>query len=843
MRDSLCPINIIPFRIKLIFLLLVIFTHPNVLNCQKTIIKGKVIDSDNSEGIPFVNVFIRGTGIGTTSDTTGLYSLSTVYAVDSVFFTAIGYLPKGYPVESGMINNIQAALIPNNIQLNSINVKPDDGPVRRLLKNIVEHKKENNPERLDRFEYDKYTRWQYRLNNVGEKLVQSKTFKKNPSLIKADSTNTRFLPVYFSEQMVHNEFQRDPIKQKSTIIADKTSGLGMLKDYEISGYTSGLDIEVNFYNNFINLFMQNFASPINDNGWFYYKYYLVDSAMVDGVQQYKVKFVPRRMGDKVFKGFFTVETRNYALLDIDATLSDVSHINFMKDLRLVSSYQVVEDSLPFYKMNLIESVFDYIPINTSKNANRLEIAFSQKSLIDSVKVGHLAPVELSSKGLMYESVKLPASYHRDSLFWEQYRPDSLSVNEKMMYSVIDSVNQISTIKMIDRLGRMYMTGYFDIGKLELGPYDYSFNFNEVEGIHLFLGARTSNEISEQWMIWGGVGYGTKNEEFLGRFGAGYKFDTSKRRVLKFSYSDDIIRIGEQEKILYLYENMLSPSETNLLANMFQRDTLTELIRQQKVAFSYEHEWKPGFSTRWSTSYNKQYSPVFYPFIYKGQPLNFFQSYETNLNFRWSWKEKYIDDGFLRVYYSTDFPIVNFSLGLGRYNLPDREDFYGKIHATIKHNIYMRQTYLMYALEGGMYFGTIPYSLLDIPRGNETYGYYTYDFNLIDYLEFVHDKYLHAYFEYHLNGFFFNRMPLLRRLGLREVISAKGMMGHLSDKQYQLIDLPSTMSPENNKLYLEVGAGIENILRFFRLEAIYRVTHHNSVAAPQFGIRAKFEIKL
>ena len=145
----------------------------------------------------------------------------------------------------------------------------------------------------------------------------------------------------------------------------------------------------------------------------------------------------------------------------------------------------------------------------------------------------------------------------------------------------------------------------------------------------------------------------------------------------------------------------------------------------------------------------------------------------------------------------------------------------------------------------MYFGKLPYTMLDIPRGNETLGYYSYDFNMLNYLEYVHDKYLHAYLEYHLNGFLFNRVPLLKRIGFREVFSAKGMIGSLSNKNQSRelgIELPVNITPLSNP-YIEVGAGIENIFKFFRVEAIWRVRPQSVMGAPDFGLRATFQFKL
>ncbi|MGD9557249.1 MAG: carboxypeptidase-like regulatory domain-containing protein, partial [Mangrovibacterium sp.] len=132
--------------------------------------------------------------------------------------------------------------------------------------------------------------------------------------------------------------------------------------------------------------------------------------------------------------------------------------------------------------------------------------------------------------------------------------------------------------------------------------------------------------------------------------------------------------------------------------------------------------------------------------------------------------------------------------------------------------------------------------LDIPRGNETLGYYTYDFNMMNYLEFVHDKYVHLYLEHHLNGFLFRRLPLLKKTDFREVVSAKILTGSISHRHEDVIAFPDVVSPMKNP-YIELGAGVENIFKMFRVEAVWRLNSPSVTGAPSFGIRAKFEIIL
>lgn len=809
---------------------------------QQTTVRGKVTDQETGEPVAFINVVFKDLPVGALTDSLGLFQITTKEKADSVKFSSVGYITKTIGIKPGVTTELNVTLKSNVIKISEVKIKPDYGPERRIMKEITEHKKQNNPSKYARYSYRKYTKWEYHLRNVGEKMINSKAFRKDRSVFKTDSDSSKYLPIYFSEQLVYNEFQRNPVKQKSTVLADKTSGVGVLDEYEISGYTSALDIEVNFYDNYINLFTQNFVSPIADNGWFYYKYYLADSTVQNGRKEYKIDFVPRRAGDKVFKGYFITEDKDYSLLEIDGTLASSAYLNFLKSLHLKSNYQLLNDSIPFFKRNQIDALFNYVPLKNNASKKPISLDFTQTSVIDSVSVNQPEGVKLSAGNGKYETIKLAQATERDESYWQSHRLEALNLKENEAAQTIDSVTRIRTVKFLNNLVQMSMTGYYDLGKLEFGPFANTISSNKVEGLHFFAGARTSSEISTRYMLWGGLGYGLRNKKINGMAGAGYKFPTIHRQVARLSYDDKIVRAGENEKILFLYENALSPTENNLISQIFKRDELDELYREQKLSGSYEHEWYSGLLNKIQASYVRHYSPEFYPFLQAGNPLNQVSAVDVSLDTRFSWQEKVIDDKFLRVYMATDYPIIHFMLGGGKVFYSGRENYYGKIFSTIEQYVNIGQTGFNYALEGGMYFGKLPYTMLDIPRGNETFGLYTYDFNLLNFMEYVHDKYLHAYLEYHLNGFIFNRVPLLKKAGLREVFSGAGMIGSVSDKHQQIVEFPVGVTTLNNP-YLELGAGVENIFRLFRVEAIWRVTPKSVLGAPNFGLRAKFEIKL
>jgi len=829
-------------RFTTLFILLLILLA-NLVSGQQKMLSGVVTDQHSGEPIPFVNIIIKHSTIGTTTDTLGRFKLPFPKLTDTLAFSAIGYIAVKKLIPREDMSFMEIMMNEEVFDIQEVEVNPDEGPMRDLFDHIMARKKANNPDQYNKFSYKKYTQWEYQINNVGEKLRNSKAFRDNPNLLKMGEDSTHFLPLYFSEQLVFNEIQKEPSKMKSTVLADRTNGVGVLNDLEISGYTSALDMEVNFYDNHIPLFDQNFVSPLSNGGWYYYKYFLADSVSVDGVMHYRVHFQPRRSGENTFKGHFITENKYYSIVEIDGDLSTTSGINFLRKLHLNSDYYFVNDSTPFYKRNQIDALFDYVPFETrNQDAKRLSLYYTQTATIDEVTIEPEGEIKLNTPKAKYETIKLPEATERDTSYWRMNRLEPLTESQILLGQAIDSISQISQVNRVNNLARMAMTSYYDLGKFEIGPFTSFYNTNKVEGNRVFFGARTSEEISKHFMVWGGLGYSTRIQKLSGMFGVGYKFRTIYRQVFKLSYDDKMIRHGENDKILYLYENAFTATENNLVSQLLKNDPLDEIYREQKMSAQYEHEWYPGLMNKLILSHTKHYSPEFYPFLRNGEPLGSVSATEISLDTRFSREEKVVDKGFLRLYMGTDYPIIHFTVGAGQVYYDNNTSYYGRVASTMAQEIYMGMARFDYALEAGAWVGKLPYTMLDIPRGNETYGLYSYDFNLMNYLEFVHDKYVHAYLEYHLNGFFFRRVPVLKRANLREVFSAKFLVGSVSDKHQEIVSFPVPIH-KMEKPYIELGAGIENILSMARIEALWRIQPKSVIGAPTFGIRARFEIVL
>jgi hypothetical protein len=145
------------------------------------------------------------------------------------------------------------------------------------------------------------------------------------------------------------------------------------------------------------------------------------------------------------------------------------------------------------------------------------------------------------------------------------------------------------------------------------------------------------------------------------------------------------------------------------------------------------------------------------------------------------------------------------------------------------------------LEAGKTFGAVPLSLLNVVPGNQTLFSIEGTFPLLDFYEFVTDEYVSLHMEHNFNGRFFSRIPFLRDLDLREIITFRGVYGTLSEGSVLLnasTTNPVLFAPDKN-IYYSYSFGIGNIFRVFRLDFHFRGNYYDIQNSRSFGITGAF----
>jgi hypothetical protein len=106
--------------------------------------------------------------------------------------------------------------------------------------------------------------------------------------------------------------------------------------------------------------------------------------------------------------------------------------------------------------------------------------------------------------------------------------------------------------------------------------------------------------------------------------------------------------------------------------------------------------------------------------------------------------------------------------------------------------------------------------------------------MMNFFEFVSDKSVSLNYKHYFNGFFINRIPLLSKLKIREMVTINAIWGTIRDKNINLIPVKFNSEGEQvyrafNRLdpnipYVEVGAGLENLLKVLNIQVFRRVTY-------------------
>jgi hypothetical protein len=377
---------------------------------------------------------------------------------------------------------------------------------------------------------------------------------------------------------------------------------------------------------------------------------------------------------------------------------------------------------------------------------------------------------------------------------------------------------------------MITTGYWIAGNFEIGPIYKFISFNSIEGLRLRLGGRTSNKFSKKVMLEGHVAYGTKDQELKYAAGFTYMVGKNPRRSIGLSFRYDMEQLGQDPNAF---------SEDNFFASFFRRSPADKLTMVREYKAFYEHEWFNGFSNTVRFIRRDVFALGDEKFIITDNGSQYIDnslvSNEIQLYTRFAYRERFLYGEFERASLGTKYPVLELLYGYGIPNFPGSDVEYHRLQFKIKqwYNI-ANIGWSKYIFEAGKIWGRLPYPFLKIHEGNETFFYYTESSNLMDYYEFISDRYASLYYIHHFDGWFLNKVPLMRKLKWREVVHGRAVWGTLTEENKEYSVMPSNSS-ELGKPYFEAGAGIENIFKVGRIDAIWRLSHLDKPDANRFAI--------
>jgi hypothetical protein len=474
----------------------------SIVQAQTTIITGKITDASSNEPIMYCNVFFKDIGVGTTSNFDGVFRIETQNTQDSLVVQALGYKTRKKYVLKGKTQVINFQLEPSNISLEEIVIVPGENPAFRVLRGVWKNKKAYNPDKIETYKYESYAKVEVALNNISNKFRENKAMKPYVAIFdslqkKAGENGKIVLPMITSETVNDYYYQKLPKLEKEYTKAFKSKALINITDF-LQPFLGTSQHKYNFYNNWITIFNKAFTSPLATTGRLYYRYYLIDSVKVDGVDCYLMQFKPKRKGDLAFNGKMWITKEGFILKKIKAEVGKSANFNFVDRFK-------IEQSLEFIDSTTVFPVKNRILVDASRFTSSYGILAKYNLAYQNIQLNP----DLPSNIFTHKQEFAQDMNVQTETYWDKKRLELVgdSTIADQSYMVIDSLSQSKSIKRVSNAIDFITEGYLPTKYFEFGHYMYFLGYNKDEGFCLQLGGRTTADFSKNWILTAHIAYG------------------------------------------------------------------------------------------------------------------------------------------------------------------------------------------------------------------------------------------------------------------------------------------------------------------------------------------------
>lgn len=799
--------------LKKIILLILLFLSL-LASGQKTELKGLVTDTEN-EPLAFATIFVEGTTIGVVSDLEGRFYINyNGNPLDKIIISSLGFTSDTFLLEELLQEDLHIILRASAIFLNEVVVKGRNvNPSFLAMDSIWSNKAKNANSDMLNYYCNMYSKVELDLYNINrDRFGDSKLLNKlNFVLDFIDSTSsTPYLPLFLTENVSEYYWIKSPLLTYNKEIATKISGVN---NENLNPILGKLYQSVNVYENFINILDKTFVSPLSDNGHNYYKYYIMDSTDIDEEKRYKMEFYPKRKQENTFTGLFWYSAKEFAVVALDMEISEGANINFVKKVKMSQEFQ---KQGKYFMLRKDALIVHFQPAKNSIDLIGRKTDYYKDFKINSPLVKSLIQEDKLRK-------ENPVSEKSDE-DWEGLRHEKLNRNEAFIYHMVDTLMTVPRFKSYVGLITVLSTGYKSFGPIDIGPYYSMVSYDSIETWRFRAGFRTNKKFSKRVRFSAYSAYGLADKKFKYQGKIEYRISKYPWRKLTFSYLNDFDMENESTEI----------DDDNFFAMLVQKDLPQLHIYVIKKNLKYDFQWSDHLS---STIYMNQqsYAPFFH-FNYAIDEVSksAFSNTEMGMVFRFAYNEKKFRTYYTMTSLGTKFPVFQVTYSKGLQGVINGEFNYEKIELSIKD---MFPVYTIgktrYEIKSGLIKGDVPYLLLFIPKGNNTYYMKRNAFNSMNPYEFVSDQYASLDIEHHFDGLILNKLPLLKKLKWRSFVGYKGFSGSLSSENKRKLDgqIPIAM---DGKIYSELSTGIENIFKVLRFDVVWRFSEVNN---PKFKTHA------
>ena len=848
----------------LILLILLLFGH--VASAQTTTsIEGVVVDARSGEPLPFVNVFWVGTTQGTVADIDGHFELSNDQGLVSIAFRYIGYKSQIISLAAGKnLKNTKVKMERDNYDLNEVRVTAKrtkyirkGNPAVELMEKVIANKDAGRAEGSGDYKVDVYEKLTMAISDLDidyerSRLLGKFSFLRN-YIDTTQNNGTPLLNISLRETKA-DEYHKENGTHRRHITARRMQGLDALLDKE--GLATNIDAmftRVNIFDNSIDLMLNRFVSPLSSTmAVGYYHYYIMDTVIVDGDSCIEMAFAPVNPESFGFTGYlYIMNDSSYALRKFSISTPPTINVNFVSDLSIEQQFRRSEIGLWVADEQHIYTRFYIIE-------GWRELYAHQTTKFGDYSFGIVPPDTLFSAFEGNEIEATDARKHSKGE-WAMLRTVPLRGKEAIFDSLLIELKRVPEFNTIIKTAQVFGSGYIptssnrDNSRLDIGSIYNIVSYNPLEGLRLRIGGMSTTNLDPHWFANGYVAFGFSDLRLKHSASLIYSFSDKKyhpyeslRHALYLTSSYDVEVPGMDYSLL---------DRDNILMSFSKSGAIDRMQYARRVKLRYEHEFANRFSYEFWAQYENNESAGalrYHRIMADGSTtqVRYFNDASLGILVRYAPGEPLYNNRLGQespFNLSKDSPVFRMQHIVG---LMENEFLYNRTDISVEKRIWLSVFgHIDTKVQTGVVWNRVPYPKLYSPPATTSLLMTPNTFSLMQPMEFIMDQYISLHATYYLKGLILNRIPLVKRLRLREVLSFAGVYGSLSAKNTPngkagMYQLPDGCSPMGRTPYMEASVGMENIFKFIRVDFVRRLTYTDGLSrSDKNGIRFTFRLTL
>lgn len=822
---------------------------------------GIVKDSITGEPLPFVSVYFDGSTIGAMTDDNGTFTLQNNQGYTKLAAASLGYDTKFIDLKPGKKNdNLEVLLKPTAFEISEVVVKPKrekytrkDNPAVELIKKVIAHKNDNRIEAKPEYQTEVYEKLSLSLDNFNPNLDKNKFLKKfkfiKNYLDTSEFNGKPILTVSVRENLSDFYYRKSPKAEKTIVRAKRMQGIDKTLD-DGGGITSNLEEifkSINIFDNNIPILLNRFVSPLSSTlATTYYHYYIMDTLDVGGDKCVDLAFVPANSESYGFTGrlYITLDG-NYAVKKVLLNTPANINLNWVDKLRIEQEFKQMPDStwvldqentfVNFYVVKGTQQLYAHQLRNYDNYNFNVQNADSVFGLLGALHV-------------------LPEATAQPDTFWTHNRPIPLKEKEDALKDLLGQLRKVPAFNAIIKTAEILITGYIPtandkkVTKFDFGPMNTTFSANHLEGFRMRVGGMTTANLNPYWFASGYLAYGTNDRKIKYNLKLTHSF--TKKEYHEGENPINNLSFIQEYDVYTPGQDFLFTSKDNIFVAWKVGEPVTKMQYIRKSVLQYEKEWLNGLTWKsWIMNQNNEAAGTL-QYIKRDESGNLyhikdFTTSEIGTQLRFAPGERAYNgrSGKESVFnLSKDAPVFKLSHQLGIKGVLGGDYNYNHTEISAEKRIWLSSFgHIDAQIKAGKVWDKVPFPLLILPNTNQSITIQPEAFHMMNALEFVTDQYVSFNATYYLKGWILNRIPGIKWLRLREVLSFNMIYGGLTDKNNPTLTpglflLPDGTQPLGSTPYMECSVGLENIFKILRIDYYRRLTYLDHPDIKKGGIR-------